>query len=247
MTLGATRGHIVWMVLRDIVLMTAIGVGIRRPVGARRVALHSNAAVRPRTARSRDDHDRRRRADAVRNARGPDPGAPRGGDRSDDGHPARIADSPPAAPESYATTAACHGAFGAKPPAAARRRRDDDTTCPAGTRPTGKHKEHEDHEEARRQPATKAARASSSCFQPPAVLWSYQTINGSPPLAARRPAGRRCRRESRANRKRPQRRTAACDSLDSHVCHRAKRGAASGQQSGEVTHKVFFEALRALR
>ena len=32
MTLGATRGHIVWIVLRDIVLMTAIGVGVGVPL-----------------------------------------------------------------------------------------------------------------------------------------------------------------------------------------------------------------------
>ena len=32
MTLGVTRGHIVWIVLRDIVLMTAIGAGVGVPL-----------------------------------------------------------------------------------------------------------------------------------------------------------------------------------------------------------------------
>jgi len=66
-----------------------------------------------------------------------------------------------------------------------------------------------------------------------------RTINGSSPVSARRPAGRRGRSESRANRKRRFVAVAVCDSLDSHSCHRAKRGAASGQECVEVTDTVF--------
>ena len=53
------------------------------------------------------------------------------------------------------------------------------------------------------------------------------------------PAGRRCRSEGRGGSQVASGAVATCDPPDPRSCHRAKRGAANGQQSVEVTHKGF--------
>ena len=91
MTLGARRGHIVWMVLREIVVMTAIGLAIGIPLALAGSALRPIAAVRSPAARSGRDGHRGWRVDAVRFGRRADSGAARRRDRSDGGDSARIA------------------------------------------------------------------------------------------------------------------------------------------------------------
>ena len=65
-------------------------------------------------------------------------------------------------------------------------------------------------------------------------------INGSPPLAARRPFGRRCRSESRADRKRPQQRTGRLRSARLSLLPPREARRRQRAESVEVTHKVFL-------
>ena len=146
------------------------------------------------------------------------------------------------------TPAACHSAFGAKPPAAARH--DDATTrrAPQGRAYGQTRRITKATKSTKARPRKRLGQVLGASSQLPASLSACtKTINGSPPLAARRPwqagvAGVRVGRITSGHSDEP----AVCNSLDSHSCHRAKRGAASGQKSVEVTHKAFLVALRAL-
>ena len=88
-TLGATRRHIVWIILRDIIVLTAVGVVIGVPL-----ALAASGSART-LLFNLGPHDPAAMTMAVGalmpcDARRPDPGPPRRGHRSDGGDSARV-------------------------------------------------------------------------------------------------------------------------------------------------------------
>ncbi len=130
------------------------------------------------------------------------------------------------------TTAACHGASGGATRRHERRRHD----APPNDGPYGQARSSRRRTKATSLDGPPGASSWPSSNQRRVSAAYYQRL----PLAVGAPAGRpACRSESRVDHKPPGRKDAACDPLDSHPCYRAKRGAASGQESIEVTHQVF--------
>ena len=127
-------------------------------------------------------------------------------------------------------TVARHGAFGAKPPVAARH---DDTTryqfrgLRANTR---NHKEAQRSTREHEDNQSRKMLEQTSVLPPSAIRRPASDYQSALPAGGAPPSGRRCRRESHSP----------------LTPARAKRAAASGQESVEVTRRVLTSRRRVV-
>ena len=98
LALGAEPSGVLWIVMREVLLLLAIGLAVGIPVGDRARPLRVVAVVRHPAERSVDRGVDGGAADGGVGGRGPDSGAPREPDRSDPGAQIRITNARPAWP-----------------------------------------------------------------------------------------------------------------------------------------------------